>query len=166
MNPQVFKDAIPEILTQLLGFLVVFFILKRFAFKPVLGIVDARRKKIEDEFSGIEQKKQSLEALEKEYRSKLQGIEAEARLKIQEAAGIGTQLARDIQERARIDAEKLLVRARAELDQDLAKARLGMRDQIVELSSLMTEKILRSTLDPKGHEKLIDQFLKDLEKVS
>ena len=96
---------------------------------------------------------------------KLETIEEQARLKIQEAAGQGAELAKDIQERARQDAEKLLSRARAELEQDLAKARLVMRDQIVELSGLMTEKILRETLDAKDHAKLVDRFLKELEKV-
>ncbi len=165
MNPQVFKDAIPEILTQLLGFLVVFFVLKRFAFKSILGIVDLRRKKIEDEFSGLEQKKRGLEDLEKEYRLKLMTIEDQARLKIQEAANVGIALARDIQDKARQDAQKMIDRSHAEIHQDIAKARLSMRGELVELSALISEKIIHEKLDAKEHEKLVDQFLKDLEKV-
>lgn len=165
MNPQVFKDAIPEILTQLLGFLIVFWVLKTFAFKSILAVVDARRKKIEDEFSGLEHKKRSLEELEKDYRLKLEKIEDQARLRIQEAANVGIALARDIQDKARQDAQKMVDRSHAEIVQDIAKAKLTMRGELVELSALISEKIIRERLDAKEHEKLVDQFLKDLQKV-
>ena len=165
MNPQVFKEALPEILTQLLGFLIVFWVLKTFAFKSILAVVDARRKKIEDEFNGLEHKKRSLEDLEKEYRLKLEKIEDEARLLIQEAANVGLALARDIQDKARQDAQKILDRSHAEISQDIAKARLTMRGELVELSALISEKIISEKLDAKEHERLVDQFLKDLQKV-
>ena len=86
-------------------------------------------------------------------------------MKIQEAAGLGTVLARDIQEKARQDAQKMIERARAEIEQDLAQARLSMRDQLVELSSLMTEKILEEKISPQEHERLVDKFIKELEKI-
>ena len=165
MDSQIIQDAIPEILTQLFGFLIVFFVLKRFAFKSILGIVDLRRKKIEDEFSDLEKKKRGLEELEKDYRLKLEKIEDQARLRIQEAANVGVALARDIQDKARQDAQKMVERSTAEIVQDIAKARLTMRGELVELSALISEKIIRERLDAKEHEKLVDQFLKDLQKV-
>ena len=165
MNPQVFKDALPEILTQLFGFLIVFWVLKKFAFKSILSLVDARRKKIEDEFAGIEGKKKNLEDLEKEYQLKLGKIEDEARLRIQEAANVGVSLARDIQDKARQDSQKMIDRAHAEIAQDIAKAKVTMRGELVELSALISEKIIHEKLNAQEHEKLVDQFLKDLQKV-
>ena len=106
-----------------------------------------------------------ISLLEKEYKQKLENIEQEARQKIQEAANLGTTLARDIQERARIDAQKMIDRAQAEIEQDLAKAKLTLRDQIVEISSLITEKILKEKIDHKEHTRLVDQFISEIEKV-
>ena len=166
MDPRVIVDALPEMVTQLLGFLIVFFILKKFAFKSILGIIDARRKHIEDELAGLDQKKKELENVEKEYKRRLDNIEQEARGRIQEAANIGMSLAKDIQEKARSDAQKLFERTHAEIEQDIVKARLSMRNEIVEISSLMTEKILREKLDAREHEKLVDKFIKELEKVN
>ena len=103
--------------------------------------------------------------LEKEYRNRLEHIEQEARGKIQEAANVGLALAKDIQEKARQDAQKLIDRAQSEIEQDIAKAKLSFRDDLVELSSLMTEKILSEKIDAREHEKLVDRFIKDLEKV-
>ncbi len=165
MDIQVILKAAPEIFTQLLAFLIVLWILRKFAFKPVLGIIDQRRKVIEDSFLEIDKKKRDLEDLEKNYRKKLENIEQEARTKIQEAANVGVALAKDIQEKARHDAQKLIDRAKSEIDQDIEKAKLGFRDEIVALSSLMTEKILREKIDAREHEKLVDRFIKDLEKV-
>ena len=165
MDTQVILRAVPEILTQLLAFLIVLWILKKFAFGPILVVIDQRRKVIEDSFSDIDRKKTDLENLEKEYRRKLEHIEEAARVKIQEAANVGLSLSKDIQEKARIDSQKMIERGRAEIEQDLAKAKLSMRDEIVELSSLMTEKILEEKINPQEHEKLVDKFIKELERI-
>ncbi len=165
MNIQVILNAVPEMVAQLLGFLIVFFILKKYAFGAILGVIDARRKTIEDTFSEIEKTKKDLEDLEKEYRRKLDGIEQEARQKIQEAALSGAALARDIQEKGRQESQKILDRAQAEIKQDLAKARAQMRNEIVEISTLITENVLKEKLSAQDHKKLVDDFIKELEKV-
>lgn len=159
------REILSQIIVQVLGFLAVFFLLKKLAWSKLLGVIDARRQKIEDEFLGIEKQKSDLETLEKDYLRRLEKIEEEARLKIQEAAGQGLRLSKDIQDKAREEAQKLIDRARAEIEMDIAKARLSMRDEVVELSSLITEKILKEQLDAQGHKKLVDQFIKELEKV-
>ncbi len=166
MDFEVIKSYLPEMGTQLLGFLIVFFILKRFAFGPVLGIVDARRKKIEDEFSALEKQKKDLEALEKEYRLRLEKIEEAAREKIQEASKIGQTLAKDIQESARLDVKKFFERTQADIEQEITKGRVAMRNEIVEISSMIAEKILREKLDAREHEKMVEKFVKELEKIS
>ena len=165
MNSQVIIDALPEMVTQLLGFLIVFFILKKFAFASILGIIDKRKKHIEDELAGVEHKKKEMEDLEKEYRRRLEHIEQEARERIQEASKIGMTLAKDIQDKARLDVQKLFDRTHAELEQDITKARLAMRDEIVEISSLIAEKVLREKLDAREQEKMVDKFIKELEKI-
>ena len=157
---------IKEIIVQILGFGIVFLILKKFAWGNLLGMIDTRRKKIEDEFHEIEKQKKSLENLEKDYRHRLENIELEARTKIQEASNIGLNLAKDIQERARLESQKTLDRAKAEIDKDIAQARLELRNEVVSLSGLMTEKIIRQKLNDAEHKKLVEQFLKEMEKVS
>lgn len=159
------SHILKEILVQIIGFGVVFLVLKKFAWNSMLGMIDTRRKTIEDEFASIEKKKKELEEFEKEYKRRLEHIEQEAREKIQEASNIGMALAKDIQEKARLDSQKLFDRTRAEIDQDIVKARLSMRNEIVELSSLITEKVLREKMDAREHEKMVDKFIKELEKV-
>ncbi len=158
-NTQILK----EIAVQLIGFAVVFVVLRKLAWKGLLASIDARRKGIADQFTAIDEGKKRLDDLEKEYRKKLDTIEDAARLKIQEAANVGVALARDIQEKARVDAQKMLDRAKDEIDQDIKKARVSMRNDIVEISSLITERVLSEKLEAKDHEKLVDRFMKEIE---
>lgn len=154
-----------EIIVQFLGFGVVFFVLKKLAWSKLLGAIDARRQKIEDDFASLRKQKDQLAALEAEYRGRLDTIEQEARRKIHEAAEQGAVVAREVQDKAREDADKLVERARAEIAHDLQQARLKIRDEIVEVSGLLTEKVIGERLDTAAHAKLIDRFLKDLERV-
>ena len=159
------SHILKEIAVQIIGFGVVFLVLKKFAWNSLLGMIDTRRKTIEDEFASIERKKKELEAFEKEYKHRLEHIEQEARERIQEASVIGQNLAKDIQEKARLDAERLFQRTRTEIEQDIVKARLSMRNDIVEISSLIAEKVLREKMDPKEHEKMVEKFIGELEKI-
>lgn len=164
MDPKVILNAVPEILTQLAAFLVVFWVLKSYAFKPVLAMIDARRKTVEDGLTDLEKRKKGLESLEHEYRAKIEHIEQEARVKIQEAARQGSLLSKDIQEKARQDAQRLVERAKADIDQEIAKAKLELRDQIVDLSGLMTEKVMKERLDPEAHKRLVVRLLEEVGK--
>ena len=158
-------NILKEVAVQIFGFAVVFFILKKFAWKGLLGAIDERRHKIEASFGDIENQKKSLAGLEKDYRARLDNIEEAGRVKIQEAANVGVALARDIQDKARQDAQKMIDRAHVEITQDIAKARVSMRSDLVELSALITEKIIREKLDASEHDKLVDRFLKELQKA-
>ncbi|MGH7197936.1 MAG: F0F1 ATP synthase subunit B [Candidatus Omnitrophota bacterium] len=159
------KQILSEIVVQILGFLLVFWLLRTFAWTKLLGMIDARRKKIEEGFQDIDARKGSLDQLELDYRRKLEHIEQEARTKIQEAGKRGSELSKDIQDKARHEAQQMVQRAKEEIERELLKAKLSMRNEIVEISSLMTEKILKEKLDAASHQKLVDQFIREMEKV-
>ncbi len=159
------KQILSEIIVQILGFLLVFWLLRAFAWKRLLEMIDARRKKIEDGFLDIENQKKGLESLEKDYRGRLEHIEQEARAKIQEAGKQGMSLAKDIQDKAREEAHGMVERAKDEISREIVQARVSMRNDIVEIASLMTEKILKEKLDAASHQKLVDQFIREVEKI-
>ena len=162
MDMNALKAALPEALTQLFGFLIVFWILKTYAFGSILKTIDARRTKIQAEFTSIEDTKKTLASLEADYKKRLNKIEEEARLKIQEGANQGAELARDIQQKARVEADKMIERAKSEIENDLAKAKIALREQIVELSMLATETVVREKIDATSHKKLVEKFLEEV----
>lgn len=159
------KQILSEIIVQISGFLIVFWILKKFAWSKLLGFIDDRRKKIGDEFAAIELKKKEIEAIQADYQNRLRNIEQEARTLIQEATQRGILLSKEIEEKAKGDAEKLLERAKEEIEQTMRKAKAQMRDEIIDFSALLTEKVIAKKMDPQEHNRLVNEFIKDLEKM-
>lgn len=163
MNPQVFIQAIPEIVTQLAAFLVVFWVLKKTVFGTVLAGIEEREKTIADAFKEIENLRAGAAALEKEYRTKLHAIEQEARTKIQEAVQDGNRVAQEIKEKARQESLASLDRAKADIAHETEKARVVIRNQIVNLATKMAEKVVRQHIAVRGDSAFNEDILKEVE---
>jgi F-type H+-transporting ATPase subunit b len=153
-----------EVLVQLVAFLIVFGVLKIFAWKPLLAIIKARRERFEDEWNGIERTKKNVAALEKDYHAHLQKIEEEARAKMQDAIQEGRRLAREIQEKARLESQASFEKAKANIELEVEKARLTLRQEIADLSIRVAEKILTEKMDGSQQEKRALELLGELEK--
>ncbi|MCC6543310.1 MAG: F0F1 ATP synthase subunit B [Nitrospirae bacterium] len=150
---------IQQILTQALGFLVLLFILKKIAWKPLLSLLDERREKILSEFQSIERTKSELSRLEQEYKARLAEIDAQARQKIQEAIAEGHQIAVDVQEKAREEAKNILNKAKDNIDLEIAKARVELRNQVVSLAISAAEKVIKEELSDERHKRLVNEFI-------
>ena len=159
MDPKVILEALPEILTQLVAFLAVFFILKKYAFGTVFQMLEERQKTIASSIHEAEKKKTELEALKKEYELKLQGIEQEGRVKIQAAITEAQRIAAEIREKGQQDAGVLVERAKQEIRTETETARAMMRQQIVELSAQMAGKLIVKNLASADNEKYVMELL-------
>lgn len=161
-----FKENIhlSEVVVQLVAFLIVFLTLKKFAWKPLLSIIQSRRERFESEWGDIEKTKQDLAALKKDYQEHLQKIEEEARAKMQEAIQEGRRLAREIQEKARLESQTSFDKAKMSLDLEVEKARVTLRQEIAGLSIRVAEKILMEKMDGSQQEKKALEILGELEK--
>lgn len=151
------------LLTHIVGFLLVLWLLRRFAWGPVLGFLEQRRQKIQDEFDAIERQHQEAARLKAEYEDHLRNIELEARQKIQEAVKEGNAAAAKIKERAQEERHQRLERATEEVRMLEDSARETLRKRTVELALRAAEKAVQEKLDDPKHEQLISRFLEDLE---
>ncbi len=154
-----------EVLVQMIAFLIVFFTIKKFAWKPLLSIMKARRERFESEWGGIEKTKQDVAALQKDYQSHLQKIEEEARAKMQEAILEGRQLAREIQEKARLESQASFEKAKANIELEVQKAKISLREEVANLSIRVAEKILTEKMDSASQEKKALEILGELERT-
>ncbi|MBN1688925.1 MAG: F0F1 ATP synthase subunit B [Candidatus Omnitrophica bacterium] len=151
-----------EVLVQTIAFLVVFWILKRFAWKPILSSLEARRTKIEEEFSRIENAKKEIESLKKDYLSHLQNIEEEGRAKIQAAIEEGHHIAREIQNNARQASQERLEKTKGDIQLEIEKARIALRHEIADLALRVSEKIINEEMTEEKHQ---DKILKIIEEI-
>lgn len=152
-----------ETITQIITFLIFFWMMKRFAWGPLVQILDARQAKIEEGFSDIERRQAEAEKLHDDYAAHLKNIEAEAREKVQEAVNEGRRVANELTENARKEAEEIRLKAEQSIQLELHKARVELRDDVAALVLQVSEKLMREKLDGDADRKLIAGFIQDLE---
>lgn len=152
------------IVTQIIGFLLALWILKAFAWKPLLKMLDDRKQKIISDIKEAENIKSDANRVLDEYQSKLRDIETEARSRIQEAVSDGNRIASEIREQAREESRQILARSREELTRDIAKARVQLRDDMADMAIRAAEKIISAKLDSSEHKRILDDFLKEVDR--
>lgn len=155
-----------EIGTQIVGFLIAVWILRRFAWKPILGLLDERRHKIRDSYRDIDEKREEALAEKARYEEKLRDIDVEARARIQEAIREGNEAATRIRDQAQEERRKRLERAEEEVASAVQSAREDMRQRTVDLALKAAEKVLREELDEERHRRLVTEYVEQVEKAS
>jgi F-type H+-transporting ATPase subunit b len=155
-----------EIGTQIVGFILAVWILRKFAWKPILSLLDERRHKISDSYRDIEEKKAEALAEKARYEEKLKNIDVEARAKIQEAIREGNEAAARIRDQAQEERRKRLERAEEEVASAIDSARETTRQRTVDLALKAAEKVLRETLDDERHRRLVTEYVEQVEKAS
>ena len=151
-----------QILSQALSFLLLWWALKRFAWRPILGALDARRARIEEDLRAAAQAKANMARLEQELIQRLAAIDEEARGKLQEAIREGKRVAIEIQEEARAQAHAALAKSQETIAMELAKAKVTLRDEMVDLTVDAVGRLLQDKLDLKADHKLVGAILDEL----
>ncbi|MFA5165162.1 MAG: F0F1 ATP synthase subunit B [Candidatus Omnitrophota bacterium] len=154
-----------EIVAQVVSFLLLLTLLRIFAWKKLLKMLDDRRERIASEFRKIEDAQSAVEKLRADYDKRLAGIEAEARAKIQEAVAEGKKVSQEIREGARQEARTILDKAQENIEIEVSKAKQELKERVVELTLGTTEKLLKEKITDEKDRKLASDFLDELEKV-
>ena len=152
-------------ITHTIGFLITLFILWKYAWGPLLGLLDERRNKIVDEFQKIEDGHGEVGKLTVEYEGKLRDIETERRATLTEAINEGKKVAEEIKSKAQSDAKAEAEKKRAELERDVAKAKVQLKNDMVNMTMSAASRIIKEKLDDDKHRQLISGFIDDVEKV-
>lgn len=155
---------INQIIVQLISFSILFFLLKSFVWNKVQIILKERREKIKKDLENIDSVKKEIEILKKEYNDKISHIDEISKLKIEEAVKKGKALAESIIASSNLEAEKMIKKAKQDIMLEINKNKEEMKNSIVELSFSITKKILEKEIDEKKNKKIIEDFLKELEK--
>ena len=154
----------PKILvTQIIGFLIVLWVLKRYAWKPVLGLLEERRARIANDVASAEKLRHEAERIRAEYEEQLKGIEAQARQRIQAAVAEGQKVAEEIRANAHREARVITEKAKADLEMEYKKARAELREEMVTMSLSAAERLLQERMDAPEHHKLVERFLDELQ---
>lgn len=150
------------LLVQTIGFIILVFVLSKYAFGPLVGVLQQRQETIQGNFDEAEARRNEMVKLQREYEDRLAKIEDEARDKIQVAVR-EAQVARDeIMTRAKSEAEDVIARGKADMAQQQAQAMVTMRNQLADLTVQAASRVVKDNLNTASHAKLIDEAIADL----
>ena len=145
---------------QIITFVIVFLVLKKFAFKPILKVMKERRELIESGVKlGEEMKKKNVE-LESEIAEKLSKARADADNIISSAQQDAREVIVTAEENAKQKVEQVTADAQDRIKRDTASARKQLEAELVGLISEATEAIIDEKIDAKKDASLIDRALK------
>ncbi|MBI3909922.1 MAG: F0F1 ATP synthase subunit B [Armatimonadetes bacterium] len=147
------------ILINIIGFVLLFWLLRTFLFGPIRGILAQRQAEIHSTLEHIQEDRHAMEETRADYERRLANIEAEARERIQaavkEAHGLRDQIIQD----ARTESERISQRAQQEIEREKQKALVELRAEVADLAVAAAGKILRRSLDTRAHQDLLQEFV-------
>lgn len=147
---------------QILSFLVLVWILKKFAWKPLMGVMEKRRQFIEENLANAEHERKEAERIRQEYQEEMLKARQEAQAIIEKATKNSEERATEILAEARMETEKMKQAALADIERERDKAIADVRAQVVDMSIAVAEKIIQQKLDMTGQEALIEQFIQEV----
>ncbi len=151
------------VIAQGLGFIVVFWVLKKFLFGPLGKAMDERRAHIKNTLDKVAEDRTEMEKLKADYETRLQNVEAEARTKIQEAIKKADTIGEEIKSRKQAEADEFLSKAQDSLDREYDLTLVKLKSEITELTLKASSKLIQTELDTQKHRDLIGKFIDELE---
>jgi F-type H+-transporting ATPase subunit b len=148
-------------LIQLITFVLVFFVLKRYAFGPILKALNERRETIEQGVKLGEEMQRERAKLEKEIEKVLHEARRQADDIMATANDAGRQAIREAEDKARAKAEGILESAEARIVQDTSRARRQLEKELAGLVAEATEAIIEEKVDANKDAQLIERALKE-----
>ena len=164
-------STLPSILTpdlgllfwMLLAFLVVLFVLAKFGFPAITGMVERRKKYIDESLSKAQKAAAQLENIKEESESMLQEARAKQVSILKEAAATREAIVATAQEKARQESARIISDAKAEIESQKQAAISEIRQQVAALSVEISEKVLRQKLGTdKAQMDYINQMLDEV----
>lgn len=153
--------SLPTLITQVVSFIILLVLLRVFAYKPVMKMMDERSRRIKESLEQAEAVKQQSAKAEEDLKKQIEKASLEGQDRIARAVKAGEEVKQKAEEDAKKEAERLLTRARQEIRQERDEAINGVRKEFADLTILAAGKVIEESLDKEKHRSLIDKVLKE-----
>ncbi|QOY37238.1 F0F1 ATP synthase subunit B [Anaerobacillus isosaccharinicus] len=147
---------------QLVVFLILLMLLKKFAFGPIIAMMQKREEHIANQITSAEKNREEAEKYLVEQREEIQKARTEAQSIIANAKKLSEQQTEDMIQSAKVEAERLKDSAIAEIKREKEQAVFALREQVASLSVLVATKVIEKELDDQAQAKLIEDYLKEV----
>jgi len=162
MNPLVQPDP-GLFLWTIITFLVLLTLLAKFAWGPLLQMLDSRQQAIRKALDDAQQAKKELERLEQESAQIVRKARADAEAVMSQSRADAERLREDMRQKARSEADGIVRNAERQIQLETARALQQIRAEAVDLSVMIASKIIQRNLSKDDNERLIDDALRQVE---
>ena len=144
------------------SFLLLIFLVKKYAWGNISSILDERAEKISSDIDDAEEARKKAEELASKREAELAGSRTEAKTIIENAKGTAEKSRADILAEAKLEAGRLKEKANQEIAQNKAEALQSVKGDVADLTISLAGKIISQNLDGQTHKELIDQYIDQL----
>ncbi len=152
------------IIWTVVTFIILLFILKKIAWKPILGALDERENFIKDSLEKSEQARQEALVLLEENKANLARTEEEAQKIINQGREMAEKLKAQILAESDSKAKKMIQDATAEINRKNEEAFANLKNQVADIAIQAAEKLLKENLDKEKQIDLVNKYIDDLPK--
>ena len=143
----------------LLIFVILYFILSKFAFGPITKAVEAREKALEDAIEGAKRDRDAAAKLLQEHQAAIDAARGEGQKMIAEGRAVAEKMRTDLLEQTRKEQQEMLERARRDIANERDKAIAELRREAVDLAIAGAGKVIEQNLESDKNRKLVESYL-------
>lgn len=150
---------------SVISFLILFFVMWRFVFKPVNKMVDKRNSEIRDNINEAEKQKDEAMIKLEQQKTLLEDAKKQAEQILENSREAAKKIKEEIEESAHEKSRKLMEDTIAEINREKEKSLEEVRDRIVDIALKATEKIISEKLSEEDHKRIIEENIKEIGKT-
>lgn len=147
----------------ILVFLVLLYLLKRYAWGPLLAALDERQAGIRKSLDDADRARKELEQVQQESEAIIGKARGEADAIVSEARSDSAKLREDLRRQAQQEAQSIVENAERQIQQERDRALAQIRREAVDVSIMIASKLIRRNLSPADNQALIDDALKQIQ---
>jgi len=147
----------------LIIFLLLLFVLSKFAFKPLFAAVEAREQALRDAIEGAKRDRAETEAALAQQRAQLEAARSEAQQIVADSRATAEKMRSDLLAQTKQQQEEMIEQARRAIEGEKAAAIADLRKEAVDLAIAGASRVIEQNLDSAGNRKIVESFLASLD---
>jgi len=150
------------LLIQMIAFMLLIWLVNKVLWAPLSKLMEDRQKKIADGLSAAEKGKHELELAEQKAKDVLKDAKTQAQNILGQAEKRGSEIVEDAKVKATEEAGRIKASAQAEIEQEVSRAREGLRKEVASIAISGAEKILGKEVDAAAHNDMLETLIKSI----
>ncbi|HET9376544.1 MAG TPA: F0F1 ATP synthase subunit B [Chthoniobacterales bacterium] len=152
----------PNFIAQVVLFVIVYFVLRKYAFGPIVTMLEERRRRIEEGQINAERIKKQLAEAQAKYEEILAQANAESQRLLEEVRQSSERLAENKRQQAVAEAEQVMIKARESIEQERERTMVELKRDFGRLVVETTAKVTTKALTPEDQQRINEEALREL----